>query len=353
MLADASGQGLRLHTPVPGAKSRRAIADGRADLLQSSMSGLLRAILNRTQRIDGVLMLGRAEGKKRATPGLIADVMVPAWERARFRALELNDKLPRIPSQLLDINAAHYVLNTSYEPPELHSDSASAEAYTIGKFIAEIIPDGATIELGIGRALAGVTAALLHNHRNLAMHTGIVGDSAMQLIESGCVSRPIRGEAMAVGATAMGSRQYYSWVDRNRYVCLVDSRLAHQADVLSANPKFCAINSGIEVDLSGNVNSIVHRGRTIGGIGGGADFARGGAQGAASIIGLFATRHDGTSTIVGKAQGVSVPGQDVTHVVTEYGIAGIRGLRGKDRARVIASVAAPEHRQELIQFSST
>jgi acyl-CoA hydrolase len=344
-LAEVSGAALRLSTPVPGSKTRKAIAEGRAELLTDPMSGLLRSILDGTLRIDGILMQGRALDERRATPGLIADLMLPAWERARFRALELNERLPRIACETtLEIAAAEHVVRRSRDPNELAEDAVSEAAARIGGFVAEIVPDGATLELGVGRALAGIAAALASRRRDLAMHTGIVGNAAMRLIEAGSVSRPARGRAMAVGATAMGTRGFYAWADGNPRIALVDSRLAHNVEALAATPRFVAMNAALQVDLRGNVNSTSHKGRIVSGVGGGGDFAAAGARGEASIIALFSTTPDGSSSVVRAVEAASVPASHVTHVVTENGVARIRGLSGSERARAIAAIAAPQHR---------
>jgi acetyl-CoA hydrolase len=347
-LAEASGAALQVATPVPGPKTRKAIAEGRAQLLTAPMSGLLRSIMSGTLRIDGILVQGRALDERRATPGLIADVMVPAWERARFRALELNQRLPRIACDTpLEIAAAEHVVRTSREPNELAEDPVSDAAARIGAFVAEIVPDGATLELGVGRALAAIAPALASRRRDLAMHTGIVGNAAMRLIEAGCVSRAVRGAALAVGATAMGTRAFYAWADGNPRIALVDSRLAHDSDTLAATPRFVAVNAALQVDLHGNVNSTSHKGRIVSGVGGGGDFAAAGARGEASVIALFSTTPDGASTVVRAAEAVSIPGSHVTHVVTENGVARIRGLAAGERARAIAAIAAPQHRAAL------
>jgi acyl-CoA hydrolase len=345
-LADAAGLTLQLSTPVPGAKTRKAIAEGRAQLLGESMSGLLRSM-----RIDGVLLQGRALDERHATPGLIADLMVPAWERTRFRALELNERLPRIACETpLEIAAAQYVVRSSRDPNELAEDPVSEAAARIGEFVAEIVPDGATLELGVGRALAGIVDALASRRRNLAMHTGIVGNVAMRLIEAGSVSRTVRGTAMAVGATAMGTRKFYAWADGNPSIALVDSRLAHNGAVLAATPRFVAVNAALQVDLQGNVNSTSYKGRVVSGVGGGGDFAAAGARAEASIIALFSTTPDGASTLVRAVEAVSVPGNHVTHVVTENGVALLRGRSASERARAIAAIAAPQHRK-LMEIS--
>jgi len=346
-LADASGAALRLVTPVPGAKSRKAIAEGRAELLPWRMSRILDSILDGSLRIDGILLQGRALDERHATTGLIADVMRPAWDRARFRAIELNDRLPRIASETLRLDTADYVLHRNALPTELPPDPISDLAIAIAEHIAEVVPDGATIELGVGRALAAAADALARRRRDLAMHTGIVGNAAMRLIQAGCVCRAISGKAVAVGATAMGTREFYTWADENESIALVDSRRAHRPEVLAATPRFCAINSALQVDLAGNVNSMVHRGKVVGGIGGGGDFAEGGTRGEASVIALFATTRDGASTIVPEAEAVSISCEHVTHVVTEYGIARLRGLSRAERARALVPLAAPQHRAAL------
>ena len=347
-LADAAGRSIGLATPVPGSQTRKAINEGRAELLTLSMSGLLRNILAGSLRVDGVLMQGRVIDAERATPGLIADIMVPAWETARFRALELNASLPRIAClSELDIGRADLVVHSDRPPNELREDEASPAALAIGCFVADLVPDGATIEMGVGRALAGVVPALIAARRDLAMHTGIVGNAAMRLIEAGCVVRPLRGKACAVGATAMGTHAFYAWAHDNERIALADSRLAHNSDSLARWPHFVAINSAMQVDLQGNINSTVRHGRMVSGPGGAGDFCRAGAAGAGSVIAIFANDREGASNIAPAVEAVSVPVEYVSYVVTEHGVADLRGRSPQQRARALVAIAAPEHRDRL------
>jgi acyl-CoA hydrolase len=145
----------------------------------------------------------------------------------------------------------------------------------------------------------------------------------------------------------MGSRAFYAWADGEPRIALVDSRLAHDARALAALPRFVAINSGLQVDLLGNVNSTVHRGRRISGPGGAPDFAAAGARGAGSIVALLSTTPDGRSAIVREAEAITVPGAHVTHVVTEHGAACLVGLSAHERAGAIAAVADPAFRDAL------
>ena len=352
-LADVAGRGVRLLTPVPGAKTRAAIREGRAALFMEPMSGLLKGILDGSLGVAGVLMQGRAIDATHATPGLIADVMVPAWETARFRALELNDQLPRIHFDTpLELARADHLVRSSRPPNPMHADVANEAAVRIGAFVAELVPDGATIELGVGKALAGIVDALIATRRDLAMHTGIVGDAAMRLIEAGCVCRPVSGGACAVGATSMGTPAFYAWADANPRIGLVDSRRAHNADWLATLPRFVAVNSALQVDLAGNANSNVHKGRLVSGPGGAGDFTGAGVRSAGSIIVMFANTPDGGSTIVPAVEAVTLPESKITHVVTEHGVAALAGKSGAARARALVSIAAPEHRAALLQAHS-
>ena len=347
-LAEASGTGIHLLAPVPGRLSRAAIAEGRARLLPLSMNELLGDILSGKLRIDGVLAQGAQESPLRALPGLIADIVIPAWENARFRGIELNASVPRIASDCgFPLAEADLVLESDYPPGELPLEQAAGFSRRIADFVAECVPDGATIELGLGKALVGIPAALISARRNLGMHTGLVGDWAMQLIEAGCVCRPVRGTALAVGATAMGTSSFYRWAHDNRSIAIVDSRVAHNLEYLAAQQDFVAVNGVLEVDLSGRGNSSVKGGIMVSGIGGGRDFARAGAKSCASIVVLPATSKTGESNIVPKVEFETLPPDAITHVATEFGIARIKGLTGMARARALVAIADPRHKEAL------
>ena len=145
----------------------------------------------------------------------------------------------------------------------------------------------------------------------------------------------------------MGTAGFYAWANDNPRIALVDSRIAHNADLLAATPKFVAINAGLQVDVAGNVNSTSHRGRVVSGVGGAGDFARAGSRGEASIIAILSTTKDGASTVVPRVEAISIPSALVTHIVTEHGIAAIRGLDAARLRAAIRAIAAPQHRAQL------
>lgn len=347
-LAEASGKSIHLLAPVPGRLTRAAIAQGRAQLLPLSMNDLLCQILDGRLQIDGVLVQAVSQDTLTALPGLIADIAIPAWANARFRAIELNASLPSIASDgEFNLGQADLIVESDYPPGELPLEKEAAFSRRIAEFVVECVPDGATIELGMGKALAGIPGALINARRNLAMHTGLVGDWAMQLIEAGCVCRPVRGTAVAVGATAMGTSSFYEWADRNKLIAITDSRTAHNCKHLAAQQDFVAINGALEIDLAGRGNSSAKGGVMVSGIGGSRDFAFAGALGRASIVALPATTRTGESSIVPRVEFETLPPDAITHVITEFGVARIKGLTGTARGRALVAIADPRHREEL------
>lgn len=349
-LAHASGGSFRLLTPAPGPVTRQAIMAGRADLLPASLGQLVRAIANGSLPIAGALVQGGpAAGDGTAHPGLALDLSQAAFEAARFRAIEVNEALPRIASLFrYDLKACDIVLNVKKAPNAEATELPSVNAAAIAANIAQCIPEGATLEAGIGRAGA-LLASALKGRRGMALYTGLITDAVMELIESGAVDRPpIPGQrALAIGAVVRGSEPLYRWVEGNPSVLLADARVTHAPEIMMKLPRFVALNGALQVDLAGNANSLVIDRKVIGGLGGAIDYATAGAYASGSVIALESTRR-GQSCIVPRVDRVTVPGLFVTHVVTEHGVAALKGLSENERAKALISVAAPAHRDILI-----
>ncbi len=348
-LAEASGNGLRLATPMPGPKARLAIREGRADLIMASMSQIAHWIESERLRVDGVLV-GAGLFDERPTFGLAVDYMPIAFTRARFRAVEVNARLTKVTSPLLDIEEADYVVRRDEPPSPLAPNPASEAATCIGGYVADIVDDGATLEIGIGRALAGVAPALGRVRRDLAVHSGLLGDDAMHLVESGAASRALYrlDGAVAAGTVALGSEAFHAWLAGNKKACLVDSSVAHDVGHLCRLPNFTAINSGLEVDLLGQVNTVGESSRIVAGVAGALDFAAAGALAAGSIIAVESRRSNGAPSIVSRVAVASIPAPMITHLVTEFGVATLRGLSPAERRRAIADIAHPEDRARLL-----
>jgi acetyl-CoA hydrolase len=223
----------------------------------------------------------------------------------------------------------------------------------IAEHVARLVPDGATIELGIGLIPEAVTAAL-GGKRGLGVHSGAVGDGIAALMQAGIIDN--RHKEIDAGVTVatmlMGTRRLYDYADRNDSIAIRSLRHTHDAVVLGNFRRFVAINSALEVDLTGQVNAETAQGRNIGLTGGQMDFVRAAnrAPKGRSIIALPSTSRDRRySRIVAHlADGVvTTPRADADCIVTEHGIAELRGRTLAERARAMIAIADPEFRSEL------
>lgn len=320
-----------------------------AEVLPMSLMQLARSIATGDLRIDGVLFSGRLIDQERVNLGICIDIIELACETARFRAVEINDALPLVPSpSALPLERCEYVVRTSCEPL-IHADQiATAATTTIGDYIATLVPDGSCIELGIGRAVAGVADALIAAGPSITVHSGMLSDWTQGLVDNGIADRtlPCTEGASAIGTVALGSREFYTWLDGQRSVRLVDSRHAQDPAHLAGLGSFVAINAASRVDCSGQVGAhgAVAARMAVGGL---LDFAVGGTYGGRSIIALESVDQQGRSRVVPQLSTVQLPGSLVTHVVTEYGVAQLSGRTWAERARELIAIAHPEHRGEL------
>ena len=219
--------------------------------------------------------------------------------------------------------------------------------------MARLIPDGATLQVGLG-ALPDAVLAALAGKRDLGYHSGIIGDRVADLVEAGVFSNRRKPVDTGLGVTGglLGTGRVYRWAHRNERLRLRSSRYTHDVAVLGAIPSLYGINSALEVDLTGQVNAEIAGGRHIGLIGGQTDFLRGCARspGGAGIVVLESTARGGTvSRIVERLSGgvVTTPRSDVGLVVTEHGCADLRGRTVSERARALTAIAHPDFRPGL------
>ena len=299
-----------------------------------------------------LLLLPPADDAGTHSLGACVDYMDAAVARARTVIAEVSPQVPdtgghaRIPAARLDA-----VLHSTRAPHLLPRAEPNATERAIGAHIAALIPDGATIQTGLG-ALPEAVLAALAGHRDLGLHSGILGDGAMALMRAGTLTnaRKPLAPGVSVTTTLVGSAELHRFAHRNPAVALKPSSHTHNEVVLAQLPRLFAINAAAEVDLTGQVNAERIGANVIGGVGGQADFARAAARsaGGASIIALPATASDGASRIVARLSGpVTTPRSDVDFVVTEHGVADLRGASEHERARRIIAIAAPAARESL------
>jgi acyl-CoA hydrolase len=223
----------------------------------------------------------------------------------------------------------------------------------IGKFCAGMVEDGATLQMGIG-AIPNAVLAALGGHRDLGVHTEMFSDGLIPLLERGIVNGRLKRvhPKKVVASFVMGSRKLYDFIDDNPEIVMLDVAYVNDPTVIRRNPKVTAINSAIEIDLTGQVCADSIGTRIFSGVGGQMDFIRGASlsEGGKPIIALPSATDKGISKIVPvlkEGAGVVTTRSHVHYVVTEYGVANLYGKTLRQRAKELIKIAHPDHREEL------
>ena len=229
----------------------------------------------------------------------------------------------------------------------------SAEEQAIGKNIAAIIDDGATLQMGIG-GIPNAVLTYLTNHKNLGVHTEMFSEGIVDLVERGVVngSKKKVNPYKIVSGFAMGTRRLYDFMDDNPEIEMLDIAYVNDTSIIRQNPKVTAINSAIEIDITGQVCADSIGPRMFSGVGGQMDFMRGAAlsKGGKPIIAVNSTTQKGVSKIVPmlkQGAGVVTTRAHARFVATEYGVAELFGRSLKERAKALRDIAHPDHREEL------
>jgi acyl-CoA hydrolase len=335
----------RAETTFAGGPWRASLAEGRTRLVPLAYSQTLRW-LQRTPLDVLILHVSPPDAEGRCSFGVAADFAPLLLDRPGLKVGLINPAMPRVANGPT-VDVAGFDLRVEAEHPlPTYDPGATGPLYDrIAAQVLEVTPEGATVEIGLGKAGAAVLAAL-RDRRGLKLHTGMVADGLLHLLDAGAVDH-------AVTALALGSEALYARAAADARVRFASVDVTHDLGVMAAIPRFTAVNSALEVDLFGQANAEFANGRAVSGLGGLPDFLRGAAlsEGGVPIIALPSTGPGGSSRIVARleVQAVSIPRNDVGVVVTEHGIADLRGLSEDARADALIGVAAPEHRDELAE----
>lgn len=270
---------------------------------------------------------------------------------------QINKQMPRTFGDSI-IHQSHfdYAVHVDTPLPE-HGGKPPSEIETkIGKLIAEnLVEDGATLQMGIGNIPDAVLNAL-HNHKDLGIHSEMFAGGVVDLVAKGCVTNNKKKyhQGRIVGSFLIGTKKLYDFVDNNPFIEMLDIYYVNHTSIVARNPKMTAINSCIEVDLTGQICSDSIGTRMYSGFGGQVDFIRGAAEGfdgkGKPIIALPSVTNKGQSKIVPTLQagaGVVTSRAHVHYVVTEHGIASLFGKSLRQRAHALIQIAHPDHRAAL------
>ena len=339
-----------------GKNARQAVHEGRADFVPIFLSDIPRLFAKRLLPLDAVLIhVSPPDAHGYCSLGTSVDVTLAAIRAAKTVIAQVNPRMPRTHGDgfihVRDIDFAVGVDSPLYthalkEPTDVER--------TIGELVASLIPDGATLQMGIGAIPAAVGHAL-RDKKDLGVHTEMFTDTVMDLVEAGVITgaRKEINRGKIVTAFLMGSSKLYDFVDDNPLIEMRPADYTNDTAVIRRFSKMMAINSAIEIDLTGQVCADSMGTKFFSGVGGQMDFIRGAAladEGRA-IIALPSTAAGGrVSRIVptlSEGAGVVTTRAHVQTVVTEYGIAELHGRSIRERVRALIGIAHPQFRDEL------
>ena len=344
---------LRIRALGGTGTNRRFQEVGALDVLPVHYGSLPDLVAEGTLRLDVVLTTLAADGGG-FTSGPQVDYIADALPRARVVIAELNDQAPVLFGETaVSRDDIDHVVHVSRELVEMRAGNPGAVAAQIGANVARLVPDGATIQVGLG-VLPDAVLQALAGKRDLGIHSGTIGDRVMDLIEAGVVTnrrKPI-DTGLTITAGLLGAARLYRFGHRNAAIQLRSPRYTHDNGVHRLIPNLIGINTALEVDLTGQTNAEAANGRHLGMVGGHADFMRGclRSNGGKGIVALASTARGGkVSSIVARLGDgiITTSRSDADIVVTEYGVAELRGRTVSERAAALIAIAHPDFRREL------
>jgi acyl-CoA hydrolase len=333
--------------------NQRFAAAGNMDVLPVHYSALPRLVVDGHLKFDVVLVQLATDGAAHRL-SLMTDYLTSALPRARVVIAEVNDQAPCVLGDTA-VSAADidHVVHVSHPPVEIPATMPGDAARAIGAHVARLIGDGATLQVGLG-ALPDACLMALSGKRDLGLHSGVIGDRAADLVEAGNITnrRKPLDTGLSVTAGLLGTQRLYRWAHRHPTLRMRNAVYTHDTANHAQLPNLIGINSALEVDLTGQMNAEVAGGRSIGMIGGHGDFMRGcqRSPGGRAILALEATARGGkVSRIVPRLPDgiVTSSRSDADVVVSEYGIAELRGRTVSERARALIAIAHPDFRKDL------
>ncbi len=353
--ADEAMEAFKVKCLFVGPNIRKSIQHGHGSYIPVFLSEIPRLFRDRILPIDVALIsVSPPDDHGFCSLGPSVDVTHAAVQAATTVIAQVNNYIPRTHGDgLIHISNINHLVKHNEPIPEVVSGGLSEAEVAIGKNISELVEDGATLQMGIGNIPNAVLASL-GNHQDLGIHTEMFSDGILPLVKKGVITGKYKKKhrGKIVSSFVMGSRAIYDFIDDNPLVNMLSSEYVNNTRIICQNPKVTAINSAIEVDLTGQVcaDSIGHR--IYSGVGGQMDFIRGASlsEGGKPIIALPSTTNKGESKIVGLLKpgaGVVTTRAHVHYVVTEFGAVNLYGKTLEERATALVGIAHPNHREAL------
>ena len=334
---------------------RKWLADGYGTTIPAFLGEIPALFRDRTLPLDAVFLnVSPPNEDGYCSFGISADLAVSATECARKVIAQVNRSMPfSYGDALIHISRIDAAVEVDDPLVEVPTAIPTETDRAIGRHIAEMIPDGATLQIGVGGIPNAVLAAL-KDHRHLGLHTEALTDGVLPLLESGVIDNSCKKvmPGVSVASLALGSKRLYDYMDYRENLLLKDVAWTNHPFRIAQNPKVMAINSAVEVDLTGQICADSVGTRIISGVGGQHDFMYGGSlsEGGMTFIAIPSLTEKGQSKInpvLAEGAGVVTTRHMVQNVVTEYGVAQLRGKSIAERARALIEIAHPKVREDL------
>ena len=339
-----------------GKNIRDAVNEGRAEYMPIFLSEIPRLFESGTVPVDVCLIqVSPPDAHGFCSYGVSVDCTIAARKKARFVLAEVNKQMPRtLGRSFVHVSRLDRIVETDRPLPELIEEPCSEVEELIGLNVATLVEDEATIQLGIG-TIPNAVLANLDEKRNLGVHSEMLSDNIVDLIEKGIVTNDAKTVLPGKVAVSfvLGTMRLYDFIDNNPMIEFQTSDFINDPFVISRNHKMTAINSALQVDITGQVAADSIGSYLYSGFGGQVDFIRGASRspGGKAIIAMPSTARGGTvsriTTSLSPGSGVVTSRADVHYVVTEYGVAQLYGRSLKERTKELIRIAHPAFREEL------
>ncbi|WP_428664626.1 acetyl-CoA hydrolase/transferase family protein [Runella sp.] len=335
---------------------RKAVNEGRADYVPVFLSEIPELFKQRILPIDVALVhVSVPDQHGYCSLGVSVDIARSAVNNARYVVAQVNPNVPRTHGDgMIHASRFHAMV---YCEDSLHEarfgGSVSESDQKIGQYVAELIDDGSTLQMGIG-SIPNAVLACLHHHKNLGVHTEMFSDGLIDLFDKDVINNKFKAimPNKTVTGFALGTKRLYDYVNDNPAFSFMDIDFVNDPHIIKQNPKVIAINSAVEVDVTGQICSDSIGTYQYSGVGGQMDFMRGAAlsQGGKPIIALPSRTQKGVSRIVPflkQGAGVVTTRAHAHYIITEYGSAYLFGKNLRQRAKALINIAHPDDREEL------
>ena len=356
LLKENYRESFYINSVFVSANTRAAVNDERGDYIPVFLSEIPRLFDHNILPLDVALIhVSPPDQHGYCSLGVSVDIARSAVRNAKYIIAQVNPHMPRtLGDGFVHVSKIDALVEVNQPLPLVdYSNGVGDTEIKIGQFCASIIEDGATLQMGIG-AIPDAVMNELSGHKNLGVHTEMFSDGVMKLIQKGIInnSQKKKHRQKTITTFAIGSQELYTFVHDNPEVAFLESDYVNDAYVIAKNPKVAAINSAIEIDITGQVCADTIGTYQYSGVGGQMDFIRGAAlsEGGKPIIALSSTTRKGESKIVPflkTGADVVTTRAHVHYVVTEYGVAFLFGKNLKQRAYALIDIAHPMHREAL------